>query len=69
MYRLIYWYINTCNFKWEQKNLVHGTFKFGKTFMARTSSPMTCAKIVKLIRVYDSRKYICITNVEKVYKI
>jgi len=49
--------------------LVHGTFKFGKTFMARTSSPMTCAKIVKLIRVYDSRKYICITNVEKVYKI
>jgi len=55
--------------KCEQKNLVHGTFKSGKKFMARTSSPMTSAKIVKLIRVYDSRKYICITNVEEVYKI
>lgn len=55
--------------KCEQKNLVHGTFKSDKTFMARTSSPMTCAKILKLIRVYDSRKYIRITNVEKVYNI
>lgn len=49
--------------------MVDGTFKSGKTFVARSSSPMTCAKIVKLIRVYDSRKYICITNVEKVYEI